>query len=154
MCGGVGANTTFVFFSIVRHASTQLRTPAPRGMASQHLRTFERVPSAYSLFAGTVPAVYSLFAGTVPAFNLFLNNYWQLFHSIRNYWLKLFRSLIASNLFLKVIFCSLRIHRWSSSKLLFIVILEVYILGLWNILGMLSAYQVKHIVTFGLETPL
>ena len=30
------------FFSIVRHASTQLRMPAPRGMASQHLQTFER----------------------------------------------------------------------------------------------------------------
>ena len=35
-------NRTFVFFSIVRHASTQLRMPAPRGMASQHLWTFER----------------------------------------------------------------------------------------------------------------
>ena len=32
-----------VFFSIVRHASTKLRKPAPRGMASQHLRTFERI---------------------------------------------------------------------------------------------------------------
>ena len=31
-----------VFFCIVRHARTQRRTPAPRGMASQHLRTFER----------------------------------------------------------------------------------------------------------------
>ena len=59
------------FFSNIRHASTQCRTPAPRGMASQHLRTFERVPAAYSLFAGTVPAEYSLFVGTVPAFNLF-----------------------------------------------------------------------------------
>ena len=35
------------------------------GLASQHLRTFERVPAAYSLFAGTVPA-----------FNLFLF-YWR-----------------------------------------------------------------------------
>ena len=60
---------TFVFFSIVQHASTQRRTPAPRGMASQHQWT---VPAAYSLFAGTVPAAYSLFAGTVPGFNLFL----------------------------------------------------------------------------------
>ena len=33
---------TLVFFSIVRHASTQRRMPAPRGMANQHLRTFER----------------------------------------------------------------------------------------------------------------
>ena len=47
--------------------------PAPRDVASQHLRTFERLPAAYSLFAGTVPAAYSLFAGTLPAFNLFLN---------------------------------------------------------------------------------
>ena len=40
----------FVFFlSIVRHASTQCRMPAPRGMASQHLRTFERVPVNKSL---------------------------------------------------------------------------------------------------------
>ena len=62
----------FFSLSIVRHASTQCRTPAPRGMASQHLRTFERVPAAYSLFAGTVPATYSLFECTVPAFNLFL----------------------------------------------------------------------------------
>ena len=30
------------FSSIVRHASTQRRTPALRGMSSQHLRTFER----------------------------------------------------------------------------------------------------------------
>ena len=30
------------FFSIVRHAITQRRTPAPRGMASQHLWTCER----------------------------------------------------------------------------------------------------------------
>ena len=28
---------TLVFFSIVRHASNQLRMPAPRGMSSQHL---------------------------------------------------------------------------------------------------------------------
>ena len=32
----------FFSLSIVRHASTQLRKPATRGMASQHLRTFER----------------------------------------------------------------------------------------------------------------
>ena len=31
-----------VYSSIVRHASTKRRTPTPRGMASQHLRTFER----------------------------------------------------------------------------------------------------------------
>ena len=65
----VQARSSF-FHSIVRHASTQRRTPAPRGMVIQHLRTFERVPAVYSLFAGTVPAAYSLFAGTVPAFNL------------------------------------------------------------------------------------
>ena len=34
--------------------------------------TFERVPVAYSLFAGTVAVVYSLLLGTVPAFNPFL----------------------------------------------------------------------------------
>ena len=39
----------------------------------QHLQTFERVPAAYSFFAGTVPAAYSLFVGSVPAFNLFHN---------------------------------------------------------------------------------
>ena len=50
--GGV-ANQTFVFFSIVRHASTQHRTPAPRGMASQHLGTFERVPVNKKLLTGT-----------------------------------------------------------------------------------------------------
>ena len=36
-------NLAFLFcFSIVRHASTQHRMPAPSGMVSQHLRTFER----------------------------------------------------------------------------------------------------------------
>ena len=39
--GGVQGRLSF-FFSIVRYASTHLRKPAPRGMASQHLRTFER----------------------------------------------------------------------------------------------------------------
>ena len=33
---------TFIFFSIVCYSSTQLRRPTPRGMASQHLRTFKR----------------------------------------------------------------------------------------------------------------
>ena len=40
--GGRGCTLDFRFFSIVRHASTHLRKPATRGMASQHLRTFER----------------------------------------------------------------------------------------------------------------
>ena len=44
-------------FSIVRHASTQLRMPAPRGMASQHLQTFERFylnnPSVVTIFVVT-----------------------------------------------------------------------------------------------------
>ena len=31
----------FRVFSILRHASTQLKMQAPRGMASQHLWTFE-----------------------------------------------------------------------------------------------------------------
>ena len=40
---GGGANQTFVFSVLYgRYASTQHRMPAPRGMASQHLRTFER----------------------------------------------------------------------------------------------------------------
>ena len=40
--GGV-CKLDFRFFSlIVRHASNQLRKPATRGMASQHLRTIER----------------------------------------------------------------------------------------------------------------
>ena len=39
-----GCKLDFRFFlSIVRHASTQLRKPATRGMASQPLRTFERM---------------------------------------------------------------------------------------------------------------
>ena len=40
---GGGGKLEFRFFSIIRHASTQLRMPVPRGMASQHLLTFERV---------------------------------------------------------------------------------------------------------------
>ena len=35
-------NWIFFLFSIVRHTSTQRKTPAPRGIASQHLWTFER----------------------------------------------------------------------------------------------------------------
>ena len=35
-------NVRLCFFSIVRHASKQRRKPATRGMASQHLWTFER----------------------------------------------------------------------------------------------------------------
>ena len=58
-----------IFFSIVRHASTPCRTPAPRGMASQHLWTFEGVSLK------KVPANKVLFGGTVPANSLFeLNN--------------------------------------------------------------------------------
>ena len=93
MAGNQGPkiNLTLVFFSLLygmpaptaEHqlpeawpASTQRHgQPAPRGMASQHLRTFERVPAVYSLFAGILPAAYSLFAGTVLAFNLF--HYWK-----------------------------------------------------------------------------
>ena len=48
------------------HAITKCRKPAPRGMASLHLRTFESVPVRCSLFTGTVPVRCSLFAGTVP----------------------------------------------------------------------------------------
>ena len=36
MRGGGSAARLSVFFSIVRHAKTQHRKPAPRGMASQH----------------------------------------------------------------------------------------------------------------------
>ena len=47
-------NFAFVFvYSIVWHASTKLRTPLPRGMASQHLRTFERVLVNKELLTGT-----------------------------------------------------------------------------------------------------
>ena len=62
----------FFLFSIVRHASTQLRMPAPRGMASQHLRTFERVPVNKELLTGTVLVNKKLLTGTVPVNNLFL----------------------------------------------------------------------------------
>ena len=44
-----------------------MRTPAPRGMASHYLRTFERVPVNKSLLTGTFPANKSLLTGTVPA---------------------------------------------------------------------------------------
>ena len=41
--GGEGLQTRLLFiFSFVQHASTQIRKPATRGMASQHLWTFER----------------------------------------------------------------------------------------------------------------
>ena len=69
----------FVFFSIVRHASTHRRKPAPRGMASVPVSVPVRcslftgtVPVRCSLFAGTVPVRCFLFTGTVPADNLFL----------------------------------------------------------------------------------
>ena len=39
-----------MFFSNVRHASTQLRIPEPRGTASQHLWTFERGVSQNEIF--------------------------------------------------------------------------------------------------------
>ena len=80
--GGV-ANQTFVFFSIVRHASTQRRTPAPRGMASQHLRTFERVPVNKELLTRTVPVNKKSLTGTVPVSNLFHTLKETLFNKIR-----------------------------------------------------------------------
>ena len=36
--------------SVVLHASTQLRMPAPRGMASKHLLTFEKGLSENEIF--------------------------------------------------------------------------------------------------------
>ena len=44
----------FSSFSIVRQTSAQCRTPTPRGMASQHIRTFERVPVNKELLTGSV----------------------------------------------------------------------------------------------------
>ena len=41
-----------VFFSIVRHASTQRRNPAHRVMASQHLQTFEKISWFYCIRFG------------------------------------------------------------------------------------------------------
>ena len=43
--GEGGKLDLFFFFSIVRHASTKRIKPATRGMASQLLRTFERICS-------------------------------------------------------------------------------------------------------------
>ena len=59
------------FLSIVQHASTQSSTPAPRGIASQHLRTFERVLVNKELLTGTVPFNKKLFTGSVLVNNLF-----------------------------------------------------------------------------------
>ena len=58
--GGVQSRLSF-FLSIVLHASTKLRTPAPRGMAGQHLRTFERDPVNKELLTGTRVLVNNLF---------------------------------------------------------------------------------------------
>ena len=63
MYAGGGGQARRSFFSIVRHASTQRRTPAPRGMASQHLRTFERVPVNKELLTGTVLVNKKLLTG-------------------------------------------------------------------------------------------
>ena len=46
--------------------------PAPRGMASQHLWTFERIPVNKELLTGTVPVNKKILTGTVPINNLFL----------------------------------------------------------------------------------
>ena len=60
---GVCANETFVFFSIVRHSSTQLRTPVPRGMASQHhLRGYlRRIPYLQVLYLQHTPYLQVLY---------------------------------------------------------------------------------------------
>ena len=56
VCTGGSCKLDFRFFSIVRHASTQLRKPATRGIASQHLQTFERwLASVTFCIKGTVP---------------------------------------------------------------------------------------------------
>ena len=60
--------------TIVQHSSTKHRMPAPRGMASHHLRTFERVPVNKELLTGTVPVNKKLLTGTVPVNNLYLYN--------------------------------------------------------------------------------
>ena len=51
--------------TIVWNASTHRRTPAPRGMASQHLQTFERFPVNKSLLTRTVLANKSILTGSV-----------------------------------------------------------------------------------------
>ena len=59
--GGLGCKLDFRFVSLLYGMPANIfRKPATGGMASQHLQTFERVPAAYSLFAGTVPVFHLL----------------------------------------------------------------------------------------------
>ena len=69
---GGGCKIDFRFFSTVGHTSIQRRTPAPRGMASQHLLTFERALVNKELLTGTVPFNKKLLTCTVLVNNLFL----------------------------------------------------------------------------------
>ena len=75
ICGGGVQFRLSFFLSIVLHASTQRRTPAPRGMASQHLRTSERVPVKTELLTCTVSVFKKILIGTVLVNNLFLKFY-------------------------------------------------------------------------------
>ena len=54
------------FFSIVRHASTKLRTPAPRGMGSQHLRTFDRGLTQCSMWMNVLSRFNKISIPTYP----------------------------------------------------------------------------------------
>ena len=69
-----GENYSFVFLSIVRHIISQHRTPAPRGIASQHLQTFERVLVNKELLTGTV-LVNNLFQTIIQSLWSFLGNF-------------------------------------------------------------------------------
>ena len=69
---GGGGKLDFRFFSLLYGTPANIsRKPATGGMASQHLRTFERVPVNKELLTGTVPVNKKLLTGTVLVNNLF-----------------------------------------------------------------------------------